>query len=102
VTATLPPIIVKTFSGNLATDRVKARLLATQIGFTGWRSKQSNNLRVQAARKRRVRAPNAFIGFRCSKRCWGELEPDLLQRLSASMTKRIQMVLDAEGKAIDR
>ena len=64
--------------------------------------KQSNNLRVQAARKRRVRAPNAFIGVRCSERCWGELEPDLLQRLSASMTKRIQMVLDAEGKAIDR
>ena len=36
-----------------------------------------------------------------SKRCWGELEPDLLKGLSASMTKRIQMVIDAEGNAID-
>ena len=32
----------------------------------------------------------------------GELEPDLLKRLAVSMKKRIQMVLDAAGKAIDR
>ena len=32
----------------------------------------------------------------------GHLEPQLLQRLSASMTKRIGMVFDAEGEAIDR
>ena len=37
-----------------------------------------------------------------SKKCWGELEPELLQRLSASMTKRIGMVLDSEGETIDR
>ena len=39
---------------------------------------------------------------RCSKRCWGELEPDLLKRLAVSRKKRIQMVLDAAGKTIDR
>ena len=32
----------------------------------------------------------------------GELEPDLLKRLAVSMKKRVQMVIDANGKAIDR
>ena len=40
--------------------------------------------------------------MRRSKRCWGELEPDLLRRLAVSMKKLFQMVLDAAGKAIDR